>query len=141
MCIFRRFADPHPQEHVIREAIAHFTLAIDRSLRVPCISKTLLRIPFRHDVVRFLFHEKVELFLGDFNSDYFPYGWNQWYRQYGNYPDVSYNGRTIVFPIRIQCYLQWTRPKGFVMNNDRTVRQKQRSFVEMLKVHIVKANC
>ena len=48
---------------------------------------------------------------------------------------------TIVFPIKIQCYLQWTRPKGFVKNNDGTVTPKQRTFIEMLRVYIVKANC
>ena len=133
--------NPHPQEHVVREAIGHFTLAIDRSLRVACFKNTVLRIPFRHDVVRFLFQDKDELTLGDFNNDYFPYGWNQWYQQYGSSTNACYYGRTIVFPIKIQCYLQWTQPKGFVKNNDGTVTPKQRTFIEMLRVYIVKENC
>ena len=104
----RQFANPHPQKHVVREAVGNFTLAIDRSLRVACFKNTVLRIPFRHDVVRFLFQDKDELTLDDFNNDYFPYGWNQWYQQHGSSTNVCYYGRTIVFPIKIQCYLQWT---------------------------------
>ena len=135
----REFDDPHPQEHVIRDSVGNFTVAVDRSLRKHCFINTVLRIPFRHDVVRFLFHDKDELTLEDFNNDYFPYGWNQWYKQHGN--SGQYYGHTIVFPIRIACYLQWTRPNGFVKNSDGTVRPKQCTFIEMLRVYIVKSNC
>ena len=137
----RQYANPLPQEHIIKEAVGHFTLAIDKSLRVDCIRNTTLRIPFRHDVARFLFKNKDELTQDDFNSDYFPYGWNQWYRKHGDGDSVRYYGRTIVFPVRIECYLQWTRPNGFVMNTDNTVTPKQQTFVEMLRVDIVKTNC
>ena len=75
--LYREFNNPHPQEHVIRESVGNFTLAIDRSLRVACLKKTVLQVPFRHDVVKFLFQDKQELNLGDFDNDYFPYGWNQ----------------------------------------------------------------
>ena len=62
-----KFINSHPQEHVIRESIGNYTLAIDRSLRVECWRKT------RHDVARFLFQDKQELTLDDFDSNYFPF--------------------------------------------------------------------
>jgi len=105
--IHREFNNPHPLEHVIREAVGSFTLAIDRSIRVACFKNTVLRIPFRHDV-KFLFQDKHELTLGDFDNNFFPYGWNHCYQQHGSSIDASYYGRTIVFLIRIKCYLQWT---------------------------------
>ena len=138
---YREFINPHPQEHAIQESIGNFTLAIDRSLRVECWRKTKLRIHFRHDVFRFLFQDREELTLDDFDSNYFPYGWNQWYRQYGRTAHARYCGRTIVFPIRVTCCLDWTGCKGFVRTADGTLQPKQRSFVEMIKVHIVKENC
>ena len=79
--------------------------------------------------------------LDDFNSDYFPYGWNQWYRKHDDGDNVRYYGRIIVFPVEIKSYLQWTRPNGFVMNTDNTITPKQQTFVEMLRVDIVKTNC
>ena len=120
----RQFEDPQPPEYVIREAVGNFTLAIDRSLRVACFKNIVLRIPFRHDVVRYLFKDKVKLTLGDFNTEYFPYGWNQWYRQHGGSTNASYAGHTIVFPIRIQSFLEWTGCNGFVQDNDGTMTPK-----------------
>ena len=137
----REFNNPHPQEHVIRESVGNFTLAIDKSLRVECFKNTVLRVPFRHDVFRFLFQDRQELNIADFNNDYFPYGWNQWYRKYGSTAHARSCGRTIVFPIRMTCYLQWTRPNGFVKTLDGTLQQKQHTFIEMIRVHIVKDNC
>ena len=65
--------------------------------------------------------------------------WNQWYQQ--RHGSSSYYGRTVVFPIRIKCYLQWTRPNGFVVNINGIVQPKQCTFKEMIRVSIVKANC
>ena len=110
------------QEHVIRESVGNFTLAIDKSLRLECFKKTILRVPFRHDVVRFLFQDKQELNLDDFDNDYFPYGWNQWYRQYGRTAHARICGRTIVFPIRMTCYLDWTRRNGYLRTADGTLQ-------------------
>ena len=53
----------------------------------------------------------------------------------------SYSGRTIVFPIKIHCFLQWTRPDGFIRLTDGTVKHKSRVFVEMIRVYIKKINC
>ena len=139
--MYREFNNPHPQEYVVREAVGNFTLAIDRSLRVACTKNTILRIPFRHDVVRYLFQDKHELTLSDFDNNFFPYGWNQWYQQHGSPTNATYCGRTIVFPIRIKCYLQWTRPNGFVKNSDNTIQPKRQTFIEMIRVYIVKENC
>ena len=100
---------------------------------------TTIRLPFRHDVFRYLFKDKDKnnLHINDFDSNYFPYGWNQWYRRYGN---SSYRGRTIVFPISIDCYLLWTRQKGYIKMTDGTVQPKPKTFTEMVRVHICKVN-
>ena len=80
--------------------------------------------------------------LDDFDNDYyFPYGWNQWYRKYGRTAHARICGRTIIFPIRMTCYLDWTQRNGYVRTADGTLQQKQRTFTEMIKVHIVKENC
>jgi len=93
-------------------------------------------VPFRHDVVRFLFQDKQELNLHDFDN----IGWNQWYRQHGSTANACYYGRTI-FPIRIKSYLQWTQLNGFVKTTDGTLQQKQRTCIEMVRFYIVKENC
>jgi len=140
--LHRSFNNPLPSEHLIRDAVAHFTFSIDYSLRTDCIRHTVIRIPYCHDIFRFLFKDKDtdKLQLTDFTTDYFPCGWNQWCQQYSSSNDVSYCGRTIVFPIKICTYLKWTRPNGFVKITDRTVQPKQRTFVEMIRIYICKNN-
>ena len=113
---------------------------MDSSLRKSCIRTTILRIHFRHDVYRFLFHDKTELVLGDFDEQYFPLGWNQWCRQYGTDDNQSYYGHSIVFLLKVHRYLQWTRPNSFIKLSDGTVRQKQKTFLEMIRVDIIKEN-
>ena len=137
----RDFNNPHPPEHLIRDAVAHFTYSIDSSLRTECIRNTVIRVPFHHDVFKFLFRNKDtdKLQLTDFTTDYFPCGWNQWCQQYGSSNNLSYCGRTIVFPIRICSYLKWTRPNAFVIT-DGTARQRQRTFIEMIRIYICKTN-
>jgi len=81
--LFRDFHHPQPQEQTITESVGHILAVIDRSLRVACYRDTVLRIPFSHDVYRFLFKQKTELTLQDINNTYFPPGWDQYYQQFG----------------------------------------------------------
>ena len=136
------FNHPQPQDHLVREAIGQFTYYIEKSLVTGCINYTTIRLPFRHDIFHFLFKDKDidNLQLHDFDTNYFPHGWNQWCRQYGNSGDASYCGRTIVFPIRIECYLQWTQRNSFIKLTDGTVQPKPRTFREMIRIYICKAN-
>lgn len=138
--IIRKFNHLVPHDCEIREAVGNFTSALDRSLKKSCISNTTLRIQFRHDVYRFLFNDKTELAFGDFKEQYFPLGWNQWCKQYGKKDNPSYYGRTIVFPLKVHCYLQWTRPNSFIKLPDGTTRQKQKIFLEMIRVYVIKDN-
>ena len=140
--LFRNFNHPQPQEDLIRDAVGQFTYNIDRSLRKGCTCNTTIRLPFRHDIFHYLFKDKDinDLQLNDFDSMYFPYGWSQWYRRYGNSDNASYCGRAIVFPIRIECYLQWTRQNGFIKLTDGTVQPKPKTFIEMIRIYICKAN-
>ena len=135
----RKFDHPQPPDSVIRQAVGNFTSAIDKTLRKLCITDTKLKIQFRHDVYRFLFNDKKELVLDDFDERYFPLGWNQCCKKHGR-DDPSYYGHTIVFPLEVDCYLQWTGRNSFIKLPDGTVRQKHRTFLEMLSIKLVKEN-
>lgn len=136
----RQFHHPVPPDSVIREAVGNFTSALDRTLRKPCITDTKVKIQFRHDVYRFLFHDKIELGLNDFDERYFPLGWNQCCKKHGR-DNPSYYGHDIDFPLKVNCYLTWTGRNGFIKLPDGTVRQKQRRFSEMISVTLVKKIC
>ena len=47
---------------------------------------------------------------------------------------ASYHGRTIIFPLEVDCYLRWTGQNNFIKLPDGTVRQKHRTFLEMLSI-------
>ena len=74
---FSNFHHPQPQEQTIKERIDRFITAVDRSLRRDLTIETNFTIPFSHDVYRYLFQNKTELRLTDFNTVYFPSGWDQ----------------------------------------------------------------
>ena len=96
----RDFNHPQPQKQAIRESVGHFLAAIDRSLRVACYRDTILRIPFSHEVFRYLFQDKLELTLQDFSNTYFATGWDQCYRQFGSV-NQTWCGQCIVFPLSV----------------------------------------
>ena len=102
--VHREFNDPHPEDHIIREPIGNFTVAIDMSRSEGYCRDTTLRVPFRHDVHNFLFQNKQELSLGDFESKYFPFWWNQHHECYGTI-NYTYHAHDICFLIRTKCYL------------------------------------
>ena len=60
-----------------------------------------------------LFGDKKELVLGDFDEQYFPLGWNQWCKQYGTGENRTYYGHSIIFPLKVRTYLQWTKQNSF----------------------------
>ena len=141
-CFSRNFDHPQPQEHLIREAVGQFTYSLHRSLRKKCTQNTTIKMPFRHDIYRYLFKDKDtdNLQLHDFNTNYFPYGWEQWYRKYGSSDHARYSGHTIVFPIRIDCKLEWTRQTGFMKMMDGTMQTKPKTFTEMIRIKVCKVN-
>ena len=55
-------------------------------------------------------------------------------------PDYTYSGHAIVFPLKVKCRLHWS-PPGFCRNSDGTYSPQARTFIEMLRVQIVKKNC
>jgi len=156
--------------------------AMHRSLKADCTKQTIIRIPFRFDVFRFLFGcKRKALYLHDFDPRYFTDRWYQWYKrsskdeedpdtddtesdtesdsnsdsesdaEFGSEsesdtagddcdPHFTYSGHTIVFPLRVKCRLHWS-PSGFSRNRDGTYSAKARTFIEMLRVQIVKKNC
>ena len=102
---YRDFHHSQPQEDTIRESVGHFLAAIDRSLRVECYRDTTLRIPFSHEVFRYLFRHKTKLTLRDFSSTYFLPGWDQCYRRFGSNASKNplWRGRCIEFPLEVKC--------------------------------------
>ena len=137
---FRDFDHPQPQEQTIRDSVGHFLAAIVRSLRVACYRDTILRIPFSHEVFRYLFQNKLELTLQDFSSTHFPPGWDQCYRQFGSV-NQTWRGRCIVFPLSVRCVLRWSGRSSFVRQQDGTFTPKPRIAEEILRVCITKISC
>lgn len=135
----RQFHHPVPSDSVIREAVGNFTSTLDRTLRKPCIADTKVKIQFRHDVYRYLFNNKTELVLDDFDERYFPLGWNQCCKKHGR-DNPSYFGHNIDFPLTVKLHLTWTGRNGFIKLPDGTVLQKPRTFLEMITVTLVKVN-
>ena len=129
--MYRDFHHPQPQEQTIRESVGCFLAAIDRSLRVACYRDTVFRIAFSHEV---LFKQKTELTIQDFNSTYFPSGWNQCYQQFGSI-NPTWHGRCIVSLLRVKYILRFSNQNSFVKQQDGTFTHKPR-IVEVLRVCI-----
>ena len=141
MYIFiRDFHQPQPQEHTIRECTNRFIAAVDRSLRVALTIDTDFTIPFSHDVYRYLFRNKTELRLTDFDTVYFPSGWNQCYREYGK-AIKTMRGRCIGFPMKAKLDLQFSSSTSFVKQPDGTFTLKARILEENVKFKFSKLNC
>ena len=56
--------------------------AISKNIEQGSLSDGTVRVQLRHDVYKFLFHDKQQLGLEDFDSTYFSTGWEQSLRQY-----------------------------------------------------------
>ena len=49
------FDDPDPPEHIVRSHAAALYTELAKSLKADCLKHTVIRLPFRFDVFRFLF--------------------------------------------------------------------------------------
>jgi len=145
--------------------------AMHRSLKADCTKQTILRVPFRFDVFKFLFGCKRLLYLHNFDPKHFTGRWYEWHKRSSKDskdqydlddsesdsesdcssdsetavdndcdPNYTYFGHAIVFPLRVKCRLHWS-PSGFTRNSDGTYSPKARTFVEILRVQVVKKNC
>ena len=112
--------------------------AVDKSLNLGTDRNNTIRFPFRHDLYRFLFCDKTELNIEDFDSTYFTPGWDQCCRQYKGVANTVYTGCRLKFPLTITLYLDWTKPERFYKDNDGTVVKKKRTFIEMISVDLDK---
>ena len=102
--------------------------------------ETDFTIPFSHDVYRYLFHNKTELRLTDFNTVYFPSGWDQCYREYGKTEKIM-RGRCIGFPIKAKLDLRLSSSTSYVKQPDGTFTPKARILEENVKFIFSKLNC
>lgn len=96
----------------------------------------MLKEQFRHDIFNYLFgHSKKELYSNDFDSRYFPKGWNQLYRKCGDVAD----GVVVDFPIHIWKKIQWTKTTDYYVDDNKTV-PKKKTLREIIKLEILKIN-
>ena len=132
------FDDPDPPEHIVRSHAAALYIELAKSLKADCLKHTVIRLPFRFDVFRFLFgsYNKKRLYFSDFNQRYFGPGWNQWFTD----SVLGKHGHVIVFPLKAKLSLHRSPPNGFYRNSDGTFIPKPRPLSETLTVHIVKEN-
>ena len=102
--------------------------------------ETNFTIPFSHDVFRFLFKNKTTLRLTDFDTVYFPSGWDQCYREYGKTQKIM-RGKRIGFPMTAKLDLRLSSNKSFVKQPDGTFTPKPRILEENVKFFFSKINC
>ena len=83
------------------------------------------------------------MYFNDFDPLYFTDGWNQCSSEYstnGDDTEFDHCGRTIVFPLKVSCELNWS-PSGFIRNVDGQYVPKPRTPLEYIRINIVKENC
>ena len=78
------------------------------------------------------------MYLDDFDTTYFTSGWDQCCRQYKGVSRTVYTGCRIRFPLTVTLYLDWTKPHRFYTDTDGTVARKKQTYIEMLRMHILK---
>ena len=82
---------------------------MQRNLDYGALSDGTIRTNFRHDVYKFLFNDKQQLGLNDFDTDYFRPDWNQSLTQHSGKKQTKYTGCRVVFPIKATLYLEHTK--------------------------------
>jgi len=123
----RLYEHPDPAEDIIRQCIKSLIIhAIDKSLNKGSDSNNTIRVGFIHEIYRRLFRNKLELYIDDFDSTYLTLGWNQCCRQYKGVSRTDYTDCKIRFPLTVTLYL------------DLTIVRKTQTYIEMIKMHIVK---
>ena len=132
------FDDPDPPEHIVRSHAAALYIELAKSLKADCLKHTVIRLPFRFDIFRFLFgsYNKKLLYFCDFDQRYFGSGWNQWFTD----SVLGKHGHVIVFPLKAKLSLHRSPPNGFYRNSDGTFSPKPRPLLETLTIQIVKDN-
>ena len=137
---YSEFNDPSPPEHIVRSHAAALYIELARSLKADCLlfKHTVIRLPFRFDVFRFLFgsYNKKCLYFCNFDQHYFGTGWDQWYKD----SVLGKHGHVIVFPLEAKLLLSRSPPNGIFKNRDGTFTPKPRPLLETLRIQIVKDN-
>ena len=132
------YYNPHSTRQTILENTVRFIHAISKNIEQGSLSDGTVRIQFRHNVYRFLFHDKQQLDLEDFDSTYFSTGWKQTLRQYTGQQQTKYTGCRVVFPLDATLYLDYTKQKWFYYDTNGHRHTKKRTFVEMVRFKFIK---
>ena len=88
----RLYEHPRPTKDLIREYTHNSIHAIDKTLIRGSDRDNIIKVCFRLDVYRRLFRNKLELYLDDFNTTYFPLGWDQCSKQHKEVDTTTYTG-------------------------------------------------
>jgi len=110
---------------------------MQRNLDYGALSDGTNRTHFRHDVYRFLFNDKQQLGLDDFDTDYFRPDWNQSLTRYIGKKQTKYTGCRVVFPIKATLYLEYTKQRHYC-DIGGTVHVKPRRFIEKVRFKFIK---
>ena len=140
--VCRSYENPNPEYRLVADHASLLVDNIHKSLRLGVDRMCRFTLEFRTDVFTFLFRGKGRkppsgqgLFyeLQDFDLLYFP---EHWFRVY----DKLGSGCQIDFPIRLQSKIKWV-PVVYDKKPDGSLVVKNRSFVEVVVVTLVKKHC
>lgn len=132
----RSYETPEIDDEYLRIAVNDFCMAVANSLRQGTKCKGIIKVPFRHDIYNYFFSDKSELYRDDFDTRYFPEGWDQLYRKCGD----LFEGVMIDFPIHVWKKIQWTKTTEYYIDGSNRSLAKKRTFREIVKLEIVKVN-
>lgn len=140
--IHRTYTNPHPENRCILDCVSNFVSAVSASLKLGTVRLCKFSVEFRLDVFKFLFDGKGttssrtagKLYnRGDFDSKYFPEGWNTVCDKLGD-------GCEIEFPVQMDIHIKYG-PKCYLKDSEGSFSLKPRSFSEVVIVTISKNRC
>ena len=139
----RSYLHPQPDRRQILDSVSCLIDSVNRSLNLGTIRMFKFSVDFQFDVFRFLFSSKGktdERGKGlrayekeDFDSEFFPSGWDVAYDRLGN-------GCCVDYPITMKTILKYG-PRCFRKTSDGTLSKKSRVFYETLHVTLIKRRC
>ena len=129
---------PCPDKELTKFCISNFILEVDKCLRLGSSGRQIINVNFRHDLFRFLFNEKKQLYISDFMHPEFTPGWEQCIQHYETQQNI--HGVRVLFPIEVsRMYIQLL-PKGHYVNVNRRILKKGGTFKEMISFRVRKEN-
>ena len=136
------FEAPCPEYRLVADNFSNFIAEVHRSLKLGVNVNCSFSVAFRTDVFNFLFKGKGSVpptgrgnffDLADFSNVYFPHDWYVVYDKLGN-------GCKVVFPVRLESKVRFSRPV-YSKKSDGSLVLQPKTFTEMVYVSLVKIRC